>query len=223
MWTITKLLSSLAKADLTCPFTGKKLKRRLEDLERRAGSSDEAEPEVKPQPATKTTKKRTASKPQAKTSPAPQPQLVAPLKSAPHMQFTPPMENSDEMIFPSPAYSDRERSYTPPLFSYSTYPPPEDQGILAPYGSSQPYPVMSSSEAYPSYLSSTTMASSLPPLTHFSDAIKRESYSLDAPLAPYVGYGYGAGLDVSAPSSYEQSNPHVSDARLGLTSFRESR
>jgi hypothetical protein len=197
----------------------KKLKRRLEDLERRAGSSDEGESEKQPQPVAKTTKRRSPSKSQPKASPTAQhQQTTTPMKAAaPHLQFTPPMENTDDMLFPTSSY-ERERSFTPPLFSYSTYPPPEEQQLLAPYGSAQPYQVMSSAEAYPSYLSTTTMASSLPSLTHFSDAIKRETYPVDASLTPYVGYGF-------MPSPFDQSNPHVSDARpqMAIPPSRDTR
>jgi hypothetical protein len=200
----------------------KKLKRRLEDLERRAGSSDEAETEQKPQPANKPTKRRSPSKSQAKSPPASQQQTPAPLKQTPQMQFTPPMD-SDDMLFASATYNERERSFTPPLFNYSTYPAPEEQQMLAPYGSTQPYQVMSAAEPYPSYLSTTTMSSTLPSLTHFSDAIKREPYAMDASLTPYSGYGFVPGLDGNA-NPYDQSNPHVSDSRPRTSpSSRDSR
>lgn len=127
------------------------------------------------------------------------------------MQFTPPMDNED-MLFASVSYNERERSFTPPLFNYSTYPAPEEQQILAPYGSTQPFHVMSAAEPYPSYLSTTTMSSSLPSLTHFSDAMKREAYSMDTSMTSYSGYGFAHGVGPHA-NPYDQSNPHVSNSR----------
>lgn len=175
---------------------------------------------MKPQPANKSTKRRSPSKSQAK-SPSASQQTPAPLKQTPQMQFTPPMDN-DDMLFASANYNERERSFTPPLFNYSTYPAPEEQQMLAPYGSTQPYQVMSAAEPYPSYLSTTTMSSTLPSLTHFSDAIKREPYAMDASLTPYSGYGFVPGVEVGA-NPYDQSNPHVSNSRPRISPSRDSR
>ena len=131
--------------------------------------------------------------------------------------------DNDDMLFPPAAYDERERSFTPPLFNYSGYPAPEDQQMLAPYGSTQAYQVMSSAEAYPSYLSTTNISSTLPSLTHFSDAIKRDSYPIEASLAQYPTYGFVPGVDVGA-NPYDQSNPHVSDSRPRITpSSQDSR
>jgi hypothetical protein len=186
------------------PFTGKKLKRRLEDLERRAASPEEAEAQKSSPAASKAasnnnnnTKRPAASKPRKAQDQTPKPMT--------QMQFTPPMESNDELLF-SHGYDDRERSHTPPMFSYSTYPPP-DELLLAPYGAAQPYQTMVTADSYPSYMAATTVASTLPPMTHFSDAVKREPYGSESVMNPYMNYGFYPGVEVNAPSPYDQSNP----------------
>lgn len=119
------------------------------------------------------------------------------------------MHTEDELLFPQ-AYDDgRERSNTPPLFPYTTYPPPEEI-LLAPSYTTQPYP-MATAETYPGYMAAVPVT--LPPMNHFNDAIKRESYSSEDGLSPYMNYGYIPGIDMNAPASYDPSNPHVSYMR----------
>ncbi|RGP75656.1 transcription factor bzip [Fusarium longipes] len=179
----------------------KKLKRRLEDLERRAGSSDDAESDKQPQKPTKS--KRSPSAPKTQKS-----QSAAPSKPvASQGQFTPPMEPTDELFFPG-TYDDRARSDSPPQFTYSTYPAP-DEILLHPYGSAQHYPAITTADAYPNYMTASTVPMTLPSMTHFSDAIKRETpYSSDDGLAPYMTYGYMPPMDFNSGSPYDQ-NPHT--------------
>ncbi|RYP76477.1 hypothetical protein DL771_001711 [Monosporascus sp. 5C6A] len=176
----------------------KKLKRRLEDLERRAGTSDGSTSgsEKQVQPITRNTKKTTSAKAQ-KPSAAPQKPVQPP-------QFTPPMHPEDELLFTSP-YDDRERSHTPPYITYSSYPPP-DEMLLPPYGTAQPYQPMTTAEGYPNYMATTTVPCTLPSMTHFSDAIKREPYPHEESMSPYINYGYVHGM---TPSPYDQHNPHT--------------
>lgn len=176
----------------------KKLKRRLEDLERRANTSDGSPPASGPE-------KQTTSKNVKKSPVKTQKATPAPQKPVPAPQFTPPMTHEDEMMFPSP-YDDRERSHTPPYIQYSSYPPP-DEMLLPPYGTAQPYQAMTTAEAYPSYMA-TTMPSTLPSITHFNDAIKRESYPEES-LSPYMNYGFLPSIDMSGQNPYDSSNPHT--------------
>lgn len=120
------------------------------------------------------------------------------------------MESTDDFLFP-PAYDGRDRSLTPPMFAYSTYPAP-DELLLNPYGAAQAYPTMTTTDAYPNYLTASTMPATLPSMTHFSDAVKRDSYASDEYNA-YMPYGFVPGMDYNAPSPYDQSGPHVSYAR----------
>jgi hypothetical protein len=187
----------------------KKLKKRLEELERRAGSSDDASSSGNEKPSPPTKAKRTqAPKAQRQTPPAQ-------VKPAMPGQYTPPMHHDDEYLFPH-SYDERERSHTPPMFAYSTYPPPPEEMIMPPYGAVQGYRPMPT-ESYPEYLSPPPVPVTLPSMTHFSDAIKRETTGYPGGQVeegmPYMTYnGYQLpGIDMSAghPSPYDQM-PHVS-------------
>lgn len=172
---------------------------------------------------------------QQQTGPSPSqqpPQSVvvpSPNQKLPASQFTPPMSHEDDLLFNS-AYGhhhgaahqdERERSHTPPFFSYSTYPPPDE--MMAPYGGSQPTPayrghpavVTTAAEAYPDYLTASAVPVTLPSMSHFNDAIKREGsggFPGDDGLNPYMNYGFLPGIDMNA-NPYDHSNPHVSSLR----------
>lgn len=191
----------------------KKLKRRLEDLERRAGTSDGTSSggESKQTSSTKNSKK-SAPKTQKQQSVNIAPVAQPPKPQMSRSQFTPPMHADDEYLFPPTPYDERERSHTPPLFAYSTYPPPPEDMLLPPYGGQphhQSYRPMTTAEPYPDYLSAPVPVT-LPSMTHFSDAIKREpAYGEESALSPYVYGSYLPGLDMNAPSPYDNSNPHT--------------
>src|SRR5699024_1796968 len=73
---ITVCLVPMSRSLKTLALTmlaGKKLKRRMEDLERRAGSSDEAEPEKKRTPSPSKSAKRPSAPKAQKAQPAPMP------------------------------------------------------------------------------------------------------------------------------------------------------
>ncbi|CVL08214.1 uncharacterized protein FMAN_14152 [Fusarium mangiferae] len=147
----------------------KKLKRRLEDLERRAGSSDDAESDKQSQKPTKS--KRSPSAPKSQKM-----QCRSPSKSfASQSHFTPPLEPVNELFPPG---DDRACSDSPPQFTYPTYPAP-DEILLAPYGSTQSYPAIATADAYPNYMTASTVPMTLPSMTHFSDAMKQETYPSD--------------------------------------------
>lgn len=172
------------------------------------------------QPGTKSSKKAQsapkAQKQQSTVHIAP----GAPSK-APQSQFTPPMNPEDEYIFPPTPYDERERSHSPHLFSYPNYAPPPEDMLLPQFGgqSHQAYRPMTTGEPYSDYLAATVPVT-LPPLTHFSDAIKREpgSFGENSGLSPYVYGTYLPGIDINANSPYDNSNPHVSLARHDLPS-----
>ncbi|RCI16222.1 hypothetical protein L249_2808 [Ophiocordyceps polyrhachis-furcata BCC 54312] len=175
----------------------KKLKRRLEDLERRAGSSDEAEPEKKRTPSPNKTSN--AGKRQTGAAKA---KKAQPVKAPAQGQFTPPMDHADDVVFSTPVY-DRDRSHTPPIFPYTTYPAPDDL-LLEPYNSGLPYPAMAA-DPYPEYLTAT-----LPPMAHFADTIKREPFEDGGLTSSYLSYGFVPGVDInSMQTSYDPSNPHT--------------
>ncbi|KAJ1338389.1 DNA-binding transcription factor-like protein [Microdochium nivale] len=178
----------------------KKLKRRLEDLERRAGTSDGSSSPPASEKAVPATNNRSGAKKQ--TSPKASKPAAAPHKPvAP--QYTPPMTHEDEMPF-TLSYDERERSHTPP-YIYSTYPAP-DEMLLPPYGNTQTFHPMTTADGYPTYIASTVPCT-LPSMTHFSDAIKRETYQTDDSMSPYMNYGFIPGIDIA--NFYDQSNPHT--------------
>jgi hypothetical protein len=209
----------------------------LEDLQRRAGSPDDNEADNKDAAAAAaaagTTPKNAANKvtkspPKKLSKPASQ-KLHQPMSSSKPLshrhhqqQYTPPMESQDLMFC-----GDRSRSHTPPMFGYGSYPPAADDFMMNPYSappSAGPhYSTMTTTttaEPYPGYLSATAPAPSpplpvtMPSMSHFNDAVKRDVYVADdSPMAhsnnPYMSYGYVPGMDIGIPSPYE-SNPQVS-------------
>ncbi|KAK0629100.1 hypothetical protein B0T17DRAFT_614926 [Bombardia bombarda] len=167
----------------------KKLKRRLEELERRAGSDGASSSGSEKQSSSSS--KNSSKRSQQQTPKAQKQSPQSPPKTMSRGAYTPPMHHDDEYLFPQ-SYDDRERSHTPPMFSYSTYPPPPDDMMMAPYGSVPAYRPMPT-ESYPEYLAATTVSVTLPSMTHFSDALKREPcYPEDnLPYLPYNGYIQG--------------------------------
>ncbi|EAQ85021.1 hypothetical protein CHGG_09035 [Chaetomium globosum CBS 148.51] len=202
-------LGSRVYRELNVPPTGKKLKKRLEELERRAGTSDDASSSgnEKASPPAKT-KRTQAAKTQKQSPPA---QMKPTLQG----QYTPPMHHDDEYLF-AHSYDERERSNTPPMFAYSTYPPPPEEMIMPPYGAVQSYHRAMPTESYQEYLSPPPVPVTLPSMTHFSDAIKREATAYPgAPAEEPISYmsfnGYPLpGIDMTAahPSPYDQM-PHT--------------
>jgi hypothetical protein len=201
----------------------------LEDLQRRAGSSEDgvadkaedgaAAPATAPKNAsnkiTKSPAKRPSKPAQKLQQPQPQPMSAKPIN---HHQFTPPME-PQELMF----NGDRSRSHTPPMFSYSSYPPADDF-MVNPYSAPAPRysAAVTTAEPYPGYLTataspaapSTPVPVTMPSMSHFHDAVKRDVYVPEDSASsmhsnPYMSYGYVPGMDIGMPSPYE-SNPQVS-------------
>jgi hypothetical protein len=174
----------------------KKLKRRLEDLERRAASSS-ASPEQKP-----------AELQPPQTSP----RQEFPSPASSDSSYTTPPE--DRMF--SHQYT-RQLSTSPPPFSVasysSTYPAPDAIAYSMPYATTSSYhtipttltPEMPSyaylpppySSAYP-----TTLPSRVP-------SMKSEYYA-EEDLSPFgVGYAAIGGIEIPPPHAYADHNAHV--------------
>lgn len=195
------------------------MKRRLEELERRAGTSDGASSSgnEKPSPASKSSNNNSSSSKRQSSSKTQKATASSPPKQMSRGQYTPPLQE-DEYLFPQ-SYDERERSHTPPGMSYySAYPPPPEDMLMPPYGSvHQSYRPMTT-EAYPEYLAaSSAVPVTLPSMTHFSDALKREPYSQDQEGMSYMPYSSympgGVDMSAGAPSPYDQQMPHVSSLR----------
>ena len=178
---------------------GKKLKRRLEDLERRAGSSSASPPSTHTELQTGHPETQ-----QFQRFPNAQPKQQSP-KILPSQQYTPPMEDN-EMIF-AQNFNNREGSRTPPLFAYSAYPAPEEV-IYPPYSQPAYQSIVTTSE-YTEFLQPVPVT--LPSMMHFHEAIKRDD---EHTMSPYNMYNQGLpSIDFINQRPYEDvSHPHVSRA-----------
>ncbi|KAM7224057.1 hypothetical protein V8F06_000530 [Rhypophila decipiens] len=191
----------------------KKLKKRLEDLERRAEEKTDG-----PSPSG-SEKASSASRGSNKRRQSPSKNQKA-RSSSPHKhlsraQYTPPLQEDDYVFHQT--YDDRQRTPSPPMAPYySSYPPPPaEEMLMPPYGSVQTYRPMTT-DAYPEYLpASTGVPVTLPSLSHFNDAIiKREPpYSQGEEAMPYMSYSSympsGVDMGAGASSPYDQPMPHT--------------
>ena len=193
---------------------GKKLKKRLEDLERRAGTSDGASSASGNDKTSPPAKKRAQTTKTTRTTPP------IPVKAVIPAPYTSPIRPEEEYLFQPTSYDQRDRSHSPPMFTYSTYPPPpEDMMMSAPYGAIPAYRHIQPAEPYPDYLSPPPVPVTLPSMTHYTEAVKRDpSYPASTTAEesyPYMSYtSYIPGVDMGPaghPSPYEQM-PHVSTA-----------
>lgn len=178
----------------------KKLKRRLEDLERRAGSSSASPPQTPaeiPQSNRPGENRQQYKRSPETRQPQPSPRLLP-------SQFTPPMHNEDEGIFANGF--ERDGSRTPPLFAYHTYPAPEDV-MYPPYA--QPYRPISTAgdwtRADTDYLAPVPVT--LPSMMQFHDSVKRE---YEDTLTPFnMTYQGLPAVDIHSHHGYSDSNPHT--------------
>ncbi|KAJ4408741.1 hypothetical protein N0V91_002997 [Didymella pomorum] len=174
----------------------KKLKKRLEDLERRAASSS-ASPEQKP-----------AELQPPQTSP----RQEFPSPASSDSSYTTPPE--DRMF--SHQYT-RQLSTSPPPFSVaqysSTYPAPDAVAYSMPYTTNSPYHTIPTtltpempSYAYLPPLSSAAYSTTLPSLM---PSMKSEYYA-EEDLSPFgVGYAAIGGIEIPPPHAYADHNAHV--------------
>ncbi|KAH3918434.1 hypothetical protein HBI56_133420 [Parastagonospora nodorum] len=174
----------------------KKLKKRLEDLERRAASSS-ASPEQKPA------------------------ELQQPHRS-PRQEF--PSPSSSESSYTTPPAEDRmfshqytrQLSTSPPPFSvasYSTYPAPESVAYTMPYTTTSPYhsiPTTLTSDMPSYHYLPPPLSSSYPTtLPSLVPSLKSEYYA-EEDLSPFgVGYAALGGIDIPPPHAYPDSSAHT--------------
>jgi len=179
----------------------KKLKRRLEDLERRAGSSSASPPQQHSE-----IKQADNSHVYQQNSGLEDVNNVEHRRTSPllvHQQYTPPMSSDDDLMF-SQSYS-RESSRTPPLFGYNSYPAPEDIVYPAYPQQYRPVTMCDRTEAFTEYMAPVPV--SLPSMMHFGDAIKRESN--DATMSPFTSYAMMAGIDIQGTHAFDGTDPHT--------------
>jgi len=186
----------------------KKLKKRLEDLERRAASNS-ASPEQRPAELDR-------SSPQSRDD---VPSLDSAGESVEHRDPRTPEfpsshylpQHEDRSMF-SHQYTRQLSTSPPPPFSYSTYPEPSTV-TYAPYGShSSSYHTISSTTpelpAYPTYLPplSSTYSNTLPSLVHSAKHV----YYGEEEISPFsMSYASMAGIDIPPPRAYQESNAEV--------------
>ena len=187
-------------------YSGKKLKKRLEDLERRAASSS-ASPEQRPAELD-----RSNSQPREEFSSS------SSTESVDHQEYgrrTPEIQNQylphhEERGMFSHQYT-RQLSTSPPPFSYSTYPAP-DTAAYAPYAQHAAYHTLPTTTTpdmpmYTPYLPplSSAYPTTLPSLVH---PMKGDFYAEDE-ISPFsMSYATMAGIDIPAPH-YQDSDAQV--------------
>lgn len=174
----------------------KKLKKRLEDLERRAASSS-ASPEQKPaelQP------------------PQRSPRQEFPSPSSSESSYTTPP--AEDRMFSHQSY--RQLSTSPPPFSVasysSAYPAPDAVAYSMPYSTSPYHTIPTTLTAeMPSYAYLPPPLSSAYPTTLPSlvPSMKSEYYA-EEDLSPFgVGYAAIGGIEIPPPHAYADSTAHV--------------
>jgi len=192
----------------------KKLKRRLEDLERRAGSSSASPPQMHvelEQPERIDSNRRYLRSPEQESA--------SDLDSTDrhnspdlHHPYTPPLQNEDDSLFSHHRYN-REVSRSPPPFTYHNYPAPDDI-LYPPFSQSQPYRSTTSraepykSEPYQEYLA--PIPTTLPSLMLYNHPVKQEGLNDDDTMSPFsMSYAVMAGgIDIHH-NSYHHDSPHT--------------
>jgi len=183
---------------------GKKIKRRLEDLERRAGSSS-ASPEPKdadlaPMIELKQSHQRdTVKRQRSKHESASKGRRRSPESYSPIKQ-----ERSE---IPSYQYG-REMSISPPPSYGYSYSLPEPV-IHAPYPQHAPFNTLPA--PYPSYSSqSQYLPTTLPSMSPYELGPNKGQYLDDEMLGQYgTGYAPFSGIELPMQQSYSESNAHV--------------
>lgn len=170
----------------------KKLKRRLEDLERRA--SDESPiPAPAKQTSVGTGKATKRQQSATKAQPISRPKADVQQK---------PSSHHDDYMFLS-AYDGRDRSHTPPLFSYAPYAAATDMSISH-CGQMPRYLSMSTTEGCAGYHSTA-----LPPTAHLYEDPRQELYGTEDTLPPAMNYGFLSNIDVSSPHHFGTGGAHT--------------
>ncbi|KAL5599103.1 hypothetical protein FOVSG1_006915 [Fusarium oxysporum f. sp. vasinfectum] len=175
----------------------KKLKRRLEDLQRRASSADPSGPDKQAQETTESKRYFESQKSQPATCPKP---VISP------SQFMPPGDPTDNLFFTG-SPDDQSRSYSISQFTYSN--PATNNNIITHFDSPKTYAAIATTDAQPNYLNTSVTPIIPSPRTLFSNMTEQEPYTSDTELTPYTTYGYMSPMDFNAPSPYDQSNPHT--------------
>ncbi|KAG4275391.1 hypothetical protein FPRO04_14409 [Fusarium proliferatum] len=179
----------------------KKVKRRLDDLERLTGSSEDVATDKQPQKTTKW--KQHSFAPQSKRSRP----TVAGMPDVCQGQFTSPVRPTGEPLF-ADTCGDRVRSNSLPHQSSTAHSAP-DEMLLPLHDSDQPCRGIAIVDNY-----ATNMMDSASPVqhylaTHASDAINSWGYLDDDGFNPCVAYGNMTPKELNAINLYEQFDCHI--------------
>ena len=196
---------------------GKKIKRRLEDLERRAGSSSaspeqhHAELPTQPQPRQKT--ENGVKRQKSGNGPNRQPRQSSPdFSSSSYSSVKDHRSNNhrSNMFFQQ---NSREASASPPPLDYSCQPP--EPIIHAPYPQHAPFnnSMPGSFADYPGQpLYLPPLPATLPSMSSFEpNFLKGDSLFDDEDILGQFNMGYSplTAMELSATQSYQDSNVHV--------------
>ena len=201
-----------SSSNLLTTATGKKLKRRLEDLERRAASSS-ASPEQHYQELARPEDSVTSEKNvhSSRGTPTIAPQRRQQESPEPMSNDLRPSHDDGSTVF-GHRFARELSASPPPLFSYSTYPPseplyyadysqqPSSQAVAAPF-----YDHSFHAQYAPS------LQSTLPIMPSSTDGIKQENlFSDDDLLSPFnMNYASISGMDVSTSRAYSDASAQV--------------
>jgi hypothetical protein len=194
----------MGRAGFHSHSAGKKLKKRLEDLERRAASSS-ASPEQRPAELDRSDSQPREEFPSPSSSDSVDHNEYGRRTPEMHTQYLP---HHEERSMFSHQYT-RQLSTSPPPFSYSTYPAPDavSYASYAPAYGGMPTTTTSEMPMYSSYLPplSSAYPTTLPSLVQ---PIKGDFYGEDD-LSPFsMSYATMAGIEIPAPHAYD-SDAHV--------------
>ncbi|MCJ1338210.1 hypothetical protein MMC09_003495 [Bachmanniomyces sp. S44760] len=207
----------------------KKLKRRLEDLERRAGSSS-ASPEPVPaeivrSPQRQQNQPETTIRKRRSTKGEPSPQLQRNSPNSPNSQtLSTPTSQEDTSSMFSRQYTRQLSTSPPPTFTYS-YPAPEQAPPIQ-----APYPQHASSYTLPApYPDYQTQSLYLPPLPvalpsmsgYDTGSMKTDGAFMDEDMLSHFNMSYSsmAGIDIPTTQSYSDSNAYVIDPAYSFSLF----
>lgn len=195
---------------LLTAVSGKKLKRRLEDLERRAASSS-ASPEqsyqelARPEERASSEKHGQSSRGPSTTTPQRrQRQSPQPVSK----DFRPSQEDRTTSF--GQRFTRELSASPPPLFTFSSYPPSEPLYYHDySHTSSQSVPAPYYDHSYHQY--NASLHSTLPIMPSSADGIKQESlFSDDDLLSPFnMNYASISGLGVNTSRAYSDVSAHV--------------
>lgn len=191
----------------------KKLKRRLEDLERRAGSSSASPPQMhedlEQQERVDNTRRYLRSPEHDSASDIESTDRHNSPEGLHHYSL--PLQSEDGAFH---RFGNREvNSRSPPAFNYQSYPHP-DEILYPPFSQSQPYRTTISrsepykAEPYPDYLA--PIPNTLPSLRHYNHTVKQEGLADSETMSPFsMSYAMMAGGIDMPHSYYHGSDPHT--------------